>query len=100
MEPAPGICPGIPPKRLPHAGVWWAMGLDIVELFLEIEEEFQITIPNRDAAKLARLGDIHGYVVSALRQNEGPAVDPADVWERLKKVLIRGYPVTEEQLVA
>jgi hypothetical protein len=44
------------------------MGLDTVELVMRIEEEFGIEIPNAEAPKLAVLGDMHDYIVRALRQ--------------------------------
>lgn len=74
------------------------MGLDIVELVMTIEEEFGISIPNEVAATLARLGDIHGFVVQAL-QDRGESVDPAEVWERLKVIVRRECGIPEKHIV-
>ncbi len=74
------------------------MGLDIVELVMTIEEEFDVSIPNHVARTLVRLGDIHGFVVKLL-QERGEAVDPAEVWERLKLIVHREFAIPEEQIV-
>ena len=63
------------------------MGLDTVELVMAIEEEFGIEIPNADAPKLAVLGDMHDYIVRALRQR-GDAPDERQVWETLGAVVV------------
>jgi hypothetical protein len=44
------------------------MGLDTVELVIRVEKEFDIEIPNADAARLVTVGDMHAYVVDALRR--------------------------------
>ena len=64
------------------------MGLDTVELVMAIEEEFGIEILSADAPKLAVLGDMHGYIVGALRQR-GDTPDEAHVWERLSAVVVK-----------
>ncbi len=63
------------------------MGLDTVELVMAIEEAFSIEIPNADAVKLAVLGDMHDYIVRALRAR-GDAPDEGQVWERLSAVVV------------
>jgi hypothetical protein len=44
------------------------MGLDTVELVMRVEKEFDIEIPDADAARLVSVGDLHAYVVDALRR--------------------------------
>ncbi len=39
------------------------MGLDVVELVMEVEEEFDIKIPDGDYEFLATVGDFHKYIV-------------------------------------
>ena len=63
------------------------MGLDTVELVMAIEEEFGIEIPNTDAPNLAVLGDMHDYIIRALRQR-GDAPEEGQVWERLSAVVV------------
>jgi len=64
------------------------MGLDTVELVMAIEEEFGIEIPNTDAMNLAVLGDMHDYIIQALRQR-GDNPDEGQVWERLSVVVVK-----------
>jgi acyl carrier protein len=73
------------------------MGLDFVELVMAIEDEFQIRIPNDVAPRLLRVGDFHSYVVKSLSES-GRAVDPDEVWVRLKDVILRECPVREEHI--
>lgn len=41
--------------------------LDLVEMILRVEEEFDITIPDDDARKLTRVRDFYDYVEKRLR---------------------------------
>jgi len=43
------------------------MGLDIVELFLAVEEGFQIHIEDEEASRACTVGDLHELVMSKLR---------------------------------
>jgi acyl carrier protein len=47
-----------------------ADSLDIVELIMGIEEEFDIEIPDEDAEKLATVGDAINYVKAKLGVEE------------------------------
>ncbi len=40
------------------------MGLDAVELLIEIEDTFSIEIPDEDASRMATVGDVHEYIVA------------------------------------
>jgi acyl carrier protein len=64
------------------------MGLDSVELVMAIEDEFGIVIPDADAAQLAVLGAMHGFIVRALRER-GDTPDDDQVWERLRNVVVK-----------
>jgi hypothetical protein len=48
------------------------MGLDIIELFLAVEDTFQIHIPDEEASEVRTVGDLHGLVAAKLQQNEEP----------------------------
>ncbi len=39
-----------------------ADSLDTVELVMAFEEEFDITVPDEDAEKLASVGDVYAYI--------------------------------------
>lgn len=74
------------------------MGLDNFELMMTIEEEFDVCIQNHVTSKLTHLGDIHRFVIQFL-QERGEAVDPDEVWERLKVIVHREFAIPEEQIV-
>ncbi len=48
------------------------MGLETVELVMEIEDEFGIKIPDEDAERIQTVGQLEQYVVS--RTSDDPAV--------------------------
>ena len=75
------------------------MGLDAVELVMAIEEEFGLEIPDSEAEKLQRVGELHTFVVSTLR-SRSPAVqvDDAAVWTRLKDVIVEQLGVLPEEV--
>jgi acyl carrier protein len=60
------------------------MGLDIVNLMMGIEEEFEIEIPDAVAEKIVTVGDVVDIVVAELTRTGRPA-DPIDVFERIRK---------------
>ena len=73
------------------------MGLDTVELVLAIEEKFGIDIPDADAEGLGVLGDMHQYIIRALRQR-GDNPDEEQVWQTLSNVVIDQLGVRPEQV--
>ncbi len=73
------------------------MGLDTVELVMAIEEEFSIQIADADAEGLAVLGDMHAYVVRALRLR-GDTTDEGEVWQRLSAVVVEQLGVRPDQV--
>ncbi len=74
------------------------MGLDTVELVIAVEEEFQIEISDADAAKLGVLGDLHDYIVQAIRRR-GETPDEPQIWERLKTVVVAQLGVSPDEVV-
>ena len=48
-----------------------ADSLDIVELVMELEEEFQLSIPDEDAEKIKTVGEATDYIV----KNRGNATE-------------------------
>ena len=49
-----------------------AIGLDTIEIVMEIEETFGITIPNRDAEKIQTIGDAYRCIIERLEFPEVP----------------------------
>lgn len=56
------------------------MGLDLVEFVMAVEEEFELRIPDEEAAKLLTLGDVHAWVLAHFGRGTN---DPAVVWVRI-----------------
>lgn len=61
------------------------MGLDIVEMVMEVERTFGFEIPNADAGRLRTVGDLHRYIRDHV---PGAPKDP-ELWERLVDVIER-----------
>jgi acyl carrier protein len=75
------------------------MGLDTVELVMAVEEEFAIEIPNSEAGKMERVGDMHAFVMRTLRQrDEAAVVDDAQVWARLREVIVEQLGVRPDEV--
>lgn len=45
-----------------------ADSLDIVELIMALEEEFDLEIPDEDAEKVATVGDVVGYIKAHIEE--------------------------------
>ena len=82
---SPRFATELPARELGLRGA--RLGLDTVELVMEIEKEFTLHIPDAVASELAVLGDISDYLVGRLRERHG-AVDPQEVWNRLHRVCV------------
>ncbi len=74
------------------------MGMDSVELVMAIEDKFRIEIPDTDIANLAVLGDMHDYIVRALRQR-GETPDEEQVWQQLSAVVVEQLGVHPSEVI-
>ncbi len=77
------------------------MGLDAVELVMAIEEEFDISIPDEEAANLDTVGKLYRYILDILYLNNSGTtgqIDESDVWERTKDVIVSQLGVRPEQV--
>lgn len=64
------------------------MGLDIVELVIEIEETFQIRIEDDQAARLRTVGDLYDYILTRLPNREMRTCLGAVAFYRVRRALI------------
>jgi hypothetical protein len=69
------------------------MGLDTVELVMEVEEEFGITIPDEDAEKISTVGQLYAYVLERLSFFATTPCLSGALFYRLRRVLIRLHHV-------
>jgi acyl carrier protein len=74
------------------------MGLDAVELVMAVEEEFKIQIPDHTAAHFFTVGDLRNYVIEQLRARGDSPVE-AEVWEKLREIVVEQLGVGPEQVV-
>lgn len=76
------------------------MGLEAVELVMAIEEEFDINIPDEEAANLDTVGKLYRYIVDIHYNQVGGSgqVDEADLWERTRDVIVSQLGVSPEQV--
>ena len=75
------------------------MGLDTVELAMAVEVEFALEIPNAEAQKMERVGDMFAFIVRTLQQRSTSAViDEADIWKRLTQVIVEQLGVRPEEV--
>jgi hypothetical protein len=68
------------------------MGLDIVEMFMEVESVFEIEIPDSMAPYLNTVGALYDYVVTHVQtigDHASPGSYAGPLWERYLDVLER-----------
>jgi acyl carrier protein len=75
------------------------MGLDTVELVMAVEDKFHIAIPDEDAEKIQRCGDLHAYVCHRLRPLDGAPCQSAAAFHRIRRTLLRHLPTVERHQI-
>jgi acyl carrier protein len=73
------------------------MGLDVIEIVMALEKEFELQIPDKDAMTLARVGEISDYIVRRL-QERGESPKANEVFERVKNVIVKTLDVEPERV--
>jgi hypothetical protein len=73
------------------------MGLDIVELVMEVEEEFGVDLPNAELNFMETVGQLHELVVRHHGITEPAARE--QIWTRLLDVIERETGVARKRLV-
>jgi acyl carrier protein len=63
------------------------MGLDTVELVMQVEEAFDITIDDRDAEKIMIVGQLYQYVLTRVGGEKTPGCLSASTFYRFRRVL-------------
>ena len=85
------------------------MGLEIVELTLEVERTFGIEIPDRELERLRTVGGWYAWLRAVLPNDLGgtaatapgaPAViSDAELWQRLRSIVAEASGVSPERVV-
>lgn len=71
------------------------MGLEIVEVIMRLEEEFDIEIPDEDAERLTTVGQIADYVAEKLML---PEDQRERHWNRVQAIVVDEANVPAEQV--
>ena len=74
------------------------MGLDTVELILAVEKRFVIEIPDKAAAQIATVGQLHQYVVAQLKNGGPPALTSESVYAILTDLICHQLGVRPEEV--
>lgn len=63
------------------------MGLDVVEFVLEVEDEFQIRIPDDAYADVATVGVLCDWIVVTVERERGERLDRQTVLDRIRRIV-------------
>ncbi len=75
------------------------MGLDGVELVMEFEDEFGLSIPDAAAEKMFTVGDTVKHVVAALQQQSASTACPKAVsFYRLRRELVKRFEISRGEV--
>jgi hypothetical protein len=77
------------------------MGLDIIEMVMEVETAFAIEIPDYIGPYLSTVGALYDYVVTHVQPPPaglGPGVYSGELWERYLDIVARESGVRRERL--
>jgi len=69
------------------------MGLDTVELVMEIEDEFGIGIPDADAELIQTVGQLHAYICGRLRPRGETPCPSARAFYQFRRALLARQPL-------
>jgi len=73
------------------------MGLDTVELLLEAEDVFGLSVPDEAAAAIETVGHFCRYIHERLAARDGSAAASEDaVFERLRDILERQFRIRRD----
>ena len=62
------------------------MGLDAVEIVMELEKEFGVSIPDAEASRVVTTADLRDCVLRQLARS-GRSPDPQQVWVRVRQII-------------
>src|SRR5262249_37686281 len=74
------------------------MGLDSVELVLAIEEEFSLSIPDEDAAKIVTVGQAYEYLKERLEAKPSEGCPSQKVFHKVRQALMQNYGLPRESI--
>ncbi|HEY4329953.1 MAG TPA: hypothetical protein VGN88_09465 [Phycisphaerae bacterium] len=72
------------------------MGLDIVELVMEIENEFELHFKDSESNAVLTVGDLYHFVLRGLPP--GDAAHDRKVWDKVRQIVAKQLGVREAEL--
>ena len=75
------------------------MGLDLVELVLEVEDEFDIYLPDEDMECLATPDDLAIYIFNKFKRDSDDKCGSQVAFYKLRKLFIENFGNKREELV-
>jgi acyl carrier protein len=74
------------------------MGLDLVELVLEVEDAFDLKIPDQDLERIRTVGALIQYVRFRVGSRAGEFCPTSRTFYRLRRELMKALPLAREQI--
>lgn len=71
------------------------MGLDVVQLFMNIEQHYGFTISDADARKMRSVGDLHTYIVD----HAEPRPEDAEAWIWLRDMIETDFGIPADRII-
>ena len=69
------------------------MGLDAVELLIQIEERFQTHIPDSEAEKISTVGELHEFLMQRIQRRDSSFCLSASIFYSIRQILLHEYYV-------
>lgn len=74
------------------------MGLDLVELVMEVEDAFGISIPDEEAGSLTTVGALIGYVHKRLQSYKSDTCATAAAFYRIRRLFMQKLPLNRADI--
>ena len=65
------------------------MGLDVVELVMNVEQQYGFRIPDHEAREMRSVGDLHQYILD----HATPRPDSVEAWNWLRDMIAGDFGV-------
>lgn len=72
------------------------MGLDTVELILEVENTFGVKLPNAEVSKVATVGDLQNLVWEYVKHRSGRQCQSQKTFYRLRNLFNEHYSINKK----
>jgi len=74
------------------------MGLDIMLLIMEVEERFDITLPDERAERIFTVGDLYHYILARTRRNVPAPCPTGQAFYRLRRTLTADFGLERNRI--